>query len=59
MKKYFVVDDLKIALLMEELIGKKCYKFYDDKKGKDIYTFEKFEGIGHIYGKAKTIIENL
>lgn len=57
MKKYFVVDDLKVANVMRSLLNINYYIFDDADKKR--YTFERIEGIEKIYGQAIRILENL
>lgn len=59
MSKYFVVKDIKVAEIMSALLNQRYYKFYDEKLGQDIYTFERTENINKVYGNALTILDNL
>lgn len=58
--KYFVVSDIKIATLMKSMLGEGYYKFKDNNDTtKTIFSFKYVDGISHVYGQAKTILENL
>lgn len=57
MKKYFVVEDLKVANVMRSLLNINYYIFDDADKKR--YTFERVEGIEKTYGQAIRILENL
>ena len=59
MSMYFAVKDIKIAEIMSSLLNKNYYKFYDEKLGQDIYTFERTENIDKVYGHAMRILANL
>lgn len=58
MKKYFIIDDLKTALLIKGMLNNVDFKTFHDSD-KDRYSFVYVEGIEKMYGMAKTIIENL
>lgn len=54
--EYFIVDNEKIAELMEAILEVRAYRFYNAKKNKDVYSFLRTDNIGHVYMKAKSII---
>lgn len=58
MSNFFVVDDREVAIIMGRMLNQKYYVNTSDKTGKVIYTFLKVKGIAHIYGEAKSIVEN-
>ena len=59
MSNFFVVNDREVAIIMGRMLHQKYYVHTSDKTGKVIYTFFKVKGIEHIYGQAKSIVENV
>lgn len=53
--KYFVVNELKLAKVMQILLSQRYFEFNED--GKINYTFRRTDNIIKIYGQAKTILE--
>lgn len=56
MSKYFILEDKKLAEVMQILL-EEGYCTFSDNDGVERYTFKRRSDINRIYGKAKTILE--
>lgn len=59
MSKYFVVNDIMVASMMAKLLDMDFYAFYSATAGRDVYTFQRVDVIGKIYGRALKIVEDM